>query len=47
MQLPSKRELLQMIEKDGMESVSTRNLKLTKRRLTIEQIKQNNMTKGL
>ena len=36
-----------MIETDGMEAVSSRNLKLTKRRLTKEQIKENNMTGGI
>mmetsp|Transcript_4365 Transcript_4365/g.7455 ORF Transcript_4365/g.7455 Transcript_4365/m.7455 type:complete len:107 (+) Transcript_4365:93-413(+) len=45
--LPTKRELVEMIEKDGMEAVSTRHLKLTKRRLTKEQIKENNLTGGI
>ena len=47
LQLPTKRELVAMIETEGMEAVSSRHLKLTKRRLTKEQIKENNMTGGI
>jgi hypothetical protein len=36
-----------LIEEQGMEAVSSRDLKLTKRRLTKEQIKENNMMGGI
>lgn len=47
LQLPTKRELVELIAENDMEGVDSRKLKLTKRRLTKEKIKENNMTGGI
>lgn len=41
--LPSKKELLSKIEKEGAESLTLEQIKLVKRRMTTEKIKENNL----
>ena len=41
--MPSKRDLMNRIEADGINSLTLREMKLFKRRLTKEKIMQNNL----